>query len=345
MPDGTKRPAPEHIPPLLEEVIRHRLPNAGQATITGWQRAEQGFASDTYLFTVEGIDGADEPLGLVFRRPPEVPLFPDYDLRRQFVLMKRLAPTGIPVPTVRWIDTDATALGSPYLLMDRIDGGRTPSDVPPYHESGMYLEAAPKDRTTMWWGCVDTMARLHLLDPAALHLDFLRLDRFGAHPVEQAVNYLDWAVHWAAPQIPDTIERALTWLRDNRYDPEHVTLCWGDSRLSNMLYDNDYAVLGALDWEVGHLGDHESDLAWLLLTDWVSSEYLGKPRLPGTPSREETVARYEAATGWPVRRLRFNEILGAVLLSVALLRISTYLGMGDLSAVTVARLEELLGES
>ncbi|WP_194837034.1 phosphotransferase family protein [Nocardia sp. XZ_19_369] len=339
----TVRPTPEQLPPLLEKVIRQRIPHADQATVVGWQRAEQGFASDTYLFDVEGIDGAEAPLGLVFRRPPEVPLFPDYDLRRQFVVMKRLAPTGIPVPTVRWIDTGTADLGSPYLIMDRIEGGRTPSDVPPYHESGMYLAAAPHERTTMWWGCVDTMARLHQLDPAALRLDFLRLPRFGNHPVEEAVSYLDWAVHWAAPHIPDTIERAITWLRDNRYDPECLALCWGDSRLSNMLYDKDYAVIGALDWEVGHLGDPESDLAWLLLTDWVSSEYLGKPRLPGTPTRADTIARYEAATGRPVRRLRYNEILGAVLLSVALLRISTYLDMGDLSAVAVARLELLLG--
>ncbi|WP_069167296.1 phosphotransferase [Nocardia altamirensis] len=143
---------------------------------------------------------------------------------------------------------------------------------------------------------------------------------------------------------PPTIERAITWLRDHCYDPDHVTLCWGDSRLSNVLYGPDYSVLGALDWEIGYLGDHEADLAWLLLTDWVSSEYLSIPRLPGTPSREETIARYEAATGWPVRRLRFNEILGAVLMALALLRIQVVLGIGDLSAVAVARLDPLLSE-
>ncbi|MFI9508214.1 phosphotransferase family protein [Nocardia sp. NPDC052566] len=335
-----ERPAPDRIPPLLESAIRQRIPDAQQAKIVDWQRSAHGFASDTYLFTVEGI--GDEPTGLVFRRPPEVPLFPDYDLRRQFVVMKRLATTDIPVPTLRWIDTDPGAIGSPYLVMDRIDGGRTPSDVPPYHEQGMYFDAEPADRTTMWWGCLDTMARLHKLDPAALRLDFLRLPKFGAEPVEQAVHYLDWAVHWASPRIPDTIELAIAWLKDNLYQPEHLTLCWGDGRLSNILYAADYSVLGALDWEVAYLGDHEFDLAWLLLTDWVSSEFLGKPRLPGTPSREEAIARYEAATGWAVRRLRFNEILGAVLLSVALLRIQTYLNMGDLSAVCTARLDQLL---
>lgn len=338
----TDRPAVDHLPRLLEPVIRQRIPGARRAEITGWQRAAQGFASDTYLFEVTGIDGTHAPLGLVFRRPPEVPLFPDYDLRRQFLVMARLAGTGLPIPRVRWIDTDPTALGSPYLLMDRIEGGRTPSDVPPYHEAGMYFEAAPAERTTMWWGCVDTQAAVHRLDPAALRLDFLRLPKFGSHPVEQAVNYLDWALHWAAPRVPATIERAVGWLRDHRYDPEHVTLCWGDARLSNILYDRDYAVLGALDWEVAHLGDHEFDLAWLLLTDWVSSEYLGRTPLPGTPDRAEVIARYQAATGWPVRNLRFNEILGAVLLSVALLRISTYLGMGDLSVVCTARLDLLL---
>jgi hypothetical protein len=37
---------------------------------------------------------------LVFRRPPQVSLFPDYDLLRQVLVMNRLAATPIPVPTV-----------------------------------------------------------------------------------------------------------------------------------------------------------------------------------------------------------------------------------------------------
>ena len=37
---------------------------------------------------------------LVFRRPPEYEILPDYDLRRQYLVMQRLAASPIPVPTV-----------------------------------------------------------------------------------------------------------------------------------------------------------------------------------------------------------------------------------------------------
>ncbi|MEV6278808.1 phosphotransferase family protein [Nocardia sp. NPDC051832] len=331
------RLSPEELPAALEPIVQQHIPGSA---ISGWKRAEQGFATETYLF--DAVDAEGATTGLVFRRPPEASLFPDYDLRRQFLVMKRLAGTGLPVPEVRWIEPDDTALGTPYFVMDRIDGGSTPSDVPTYHESGMYYDAKPEDRTTIWWHCLDTMARIHQLDPAALRLDFLRMDQLGADPVEQAINYLDWAVHWAATNPAPTIERALTWLREHRYQAEHVTLCWGDARLSNILYGGDLAVLGVLDWEIAHLGDHEFDLAWLLFTDWLSSDFQGRARLPGTPGREEAIARYETVTGWPVRNLRFNEILCAITLSVPLLRMSSHLGMGDLSAVCVARLDQLL---
>ncbi|HET9566378.1 MAG TPA: phosphotransferase, partial [Mycobacterium sp.] len=74
---------------------------------------------------------------------------------------------------------------------------------------------------------------------------------------------------------------ATEWLRDNIYEPEHLCLCWGDSRLSNILYGPKFEVAAVVDWEIAYIGDHEADLAWLLFTDWGLSEYQGLPRLDG----------------------------------------------------------------
>lgn len=343
MTDEAIRPSGDALPGYLEPIIRQRIPGGERATIGNWKRAESGFSADTYLFDVAGIDGVGTA-GFVFRRPPELQLFPDYDLRRQYLVMKRLAGTGIPVPTTRWIDADPSALGTPYFVMDRIDGGQTPNDVPTYHETGMYFDATPDQRATIWWTCVDTMAQVHRLDPAALRLGFLRMDRLGTEPVEQLVNYLDWAVHWANPDPAPTFIRGLAWLRAHLYRPEHVTLCWGDSRLSNILYGADFSALGVLDWEMAFLGDHEADLAWLLFTDWLCSDFQGRERLPGTPGRAETITGYEARTGWQVQHLKFNEIACALLLSAPLLRMSSQLGMGDLSLLCATRIDQLLAE-
>lgn len=346
----TQRTPADQLSVALQEVIRAQLPGASAANIVDWSRTERGFSTETYLFGLTGMEDpgtqADSTTKLVFRRPPEVALFPDYDLRRQYLVMDRLSATELPVPTVRWLaPDDENPLGGPYYVMDRIDEVSAPSDFPSYHTAGSYFDADEAGRAQMWWGCVETMAKVHLLDYESLRLDFLALPKFGDRPLVQVVNYLDWAAHWAAEPLAPAFERAIAWLRQHLYEPDHVTLCWGDARMSNILYTAEHDVAGVLDWEMAYLGDHEADLAWLLFLDWACSDFEGHDALAGTPSRAETVARYEELTGWQVKNLRYNEILAAVLLAVPLLRLSTHLQLGDhvdLSAFCARRIEQLL---
>lgn len=338
---ATFRLPSEQLPAVLEPILRQRLPSAESARIRNWSPSPRGFATETFLF--EAAD-ADSALPLVFRRPPEMSLFPDYDLLRQVLVMKRLAATGLPVPTVRWLDRTDAALGTPYFVMDRLEG-EAPSDYPSYHVAGNYYAAGPEQRTRMWMGCVDTIATVHQLDWRALGLDFLRMPQHGSSPVDQIVNYLDSALTWAADEQPPIYRRAIEWLRANRYEPEHITLCWGDARMSNILYDKDFDVVGVLDWEIAYIGDHEADIGWLLFLDWASSEFEGHPPLPGTPTRDETIARYEAKTGMPIRNLRYNEVLAAVLLSVPLLRMANRVQLPpemNITGFCTARIEQLI---
>jgi len=341
-----QRLAPEAIPAALEPILHQQIPGTAGGSIANWRKSESGFASDTYLFDVVGADrSAGEHF--VFRRPPDPLLFPDYDLRRQYLTMQRLAGTGVQVPTLQWIDVADNPLGGQYYVMDRIEGGSSPSDLPAYHTAGVYFDADEAGREKYWHGCIDTIAQIHRLDWRSLRLDFLRYPQYGTEPVEQAVGYLTVAARWAAPTVPEGIARGLAWLSDNLYTPDHITLCWGDSRLSNLLYDNDISVIGVLDWECAYLGDHEADLAWLLFTDWLSSEFQGNQRLAGTPSRAAVIARYEQQSGMTVHRLKFNEILAAVLLAVPLIRMSAHLkieGMPDLSIMCSTRIDQLLAE-
>ncbi|MBL1073549.1 phosphotransferase family protein [Nocardia sp. 2] len=336
------RPTPELLPEVLEPLLRHYLPGSGGAKIRDFARTTRGFATETYLFEVEDRYGS---LPLVLRRPPEMSLFPDYDLLRQVLVMRRLAATDIPVASVAWLERGETMLGSPYFVMNRLEG-EAPGDFPSYHSAGNYYEATPEQRARMWWGCVDTIAAIHELDWKALRLDFLALPRHGTAPVQQVVNYLDAALTWAcAGAVPATYRRAIGYLRDHLYEPERVTLCWGDARMSNILYDKDFQVSGVLDWEIAYLGDHEADLAWMLFLDWASSEFEGHPALPGTPTRAETIAYYEQRTGTTIRNLRYNEILAAVLLSVPLLRMANRVQLPpdmDITGFCTTRIEQLL---
>ena len=330
----------DELPHAMEAVVRKRLPGAENARIANWTASTAGFSTETYLFDVEGLDACDT-LGLVFRRPPEYQILPGYDLRRQYLVMQRLAPSPVPVPGVRWIDADGSDLGTPYLVMDRIDHVVGVSDVPPYHQHGLFAETDDAGRAALWNGCVDMIAAVHRLDPQQYRLGFL-----GASTPGALVDFLRHAIGWSYGDNPvhPTFTRALHWLRAHLYEPEHVGLCWGDSRMSNVLYRPDLTPVAALDWEIAYLGDQAADLSWLFMTDWISSPLPGNAPAPGTPSREQTIDRYERAVGRSVGNLAFGDVSAPLLLAVALVRLNRRFDIPgvDLADVCARRIEFVL---
>lgn len=340
------RPAADALLVLLEPIVRQHITGANR--VVNWRAAERGFSTETFLF--DAADGDGTPLcSLVFRRPPDVALFPDYDIARQALVMNRLGDTPIPVPKIAWLDRGGEALGTPYLVMEHMPNIGTTGDFPSYHSAGLYFEATEDQRAKMWWGCVDTIAAVHALDWRALRLDKLLMPARGTHPLQQVVNYYRDTLQWATGGSPHPVlAAAADWLVDNVYEPEHLCLCWGDSRLSNVLYGPGFEVAAVVDWECAYIGDHEADLAWMLFTDWSFSEQQQIPRLSGTPSREDTIARYEELTGWPVHNLRYHEVLAALALACPVLRMQARLvSQGlvaedlDLAGFCVQRIEQL----
>jgi aminoglycoside phosphotransferase (APT) family kinase protein len=347
------RPAADEIAALLEPIARRNIAGASHGHIVNWRAANRGLSTETFLFDLQqdGEDGPTTLKQLVFRRPPAVSLYPDYDLARQVLVMNRLRDTPISVPSVCWLDRDDKDMGTAYYVMEQVPTIGTASDFVSYHSHGLYFDATPEQRATMWWGCLRAIADVHALDWRAMRLNKLLMPQRGAHPLEQVVDYYAGLLRWASPDSPRReFVDALEWLRDNTYEPTHLVLCWGDSRLSNILYGPQFDVAAVLDWELAYIGDHEADLAWLLLVDWACSEYQGVPRLDGTPSREEAVDRYERWSGRAVRNLRYNEVLAAVQLGIPVSRLEARLrneglitGEFDLAGFCAQRIRELLG--
>jgi aminoglycoside phosphotransferase (APT) family kinase protein len=349
----TRRPAADKIAAMLEPIARQRIPGATDSRIVNWRATDRGLSTETFLFDLQ-TDGPDGPTTLkrlVFRRPPAVSLYPDYDLLRQVLVMNRLRDTAITVPTVCWLDRDDRQLGTPYYVMEQLPTVGSPGDFPSYHSQGLYFDATPEQRATMWWGCLQAIADVHALDWRGLGLDRLLMPERGTHPLEQVVGYYSDMLLWASSGEPrPELAMATKWLRDNMYEPEHLVLCWGDSRLSNVLYGPAFEVVAVLDWELAYIGDHEADLAWMLFVDWACSEYQGVPRLDGTPTRDETIARYEQLSGRPVRNLRYNEVLAAVEMALPVSRLAArFRDEGlltddfDLIGFCVERIRQLLG--
>ncbi len=106
-----------------------------------------------------------------------------------------------------------------------------------------------------------------------------------------------------------------------RLRPRRVALCWGDSRLPNLMYRAD-EVVAVLDWEMAFLGDPEADLGWWCFLDWANNEGYGGPHLDGIPSKDETIARYAELTGHPVEHAHWHEVFAAFRYGVVLARVA-----------------------
>ena len=303
--------------------LQNKMPQARNLSISEMKVPEAGFSTDTFLFDVNWEEaGQQKSEGMVIRRPPELSIWPDYDLGLQVKIMQCLQRTNIPVPKVHWMERNESILGSPFFIMNKIDGV-IPSSFPLYHTYGIYLEASPAQRTQIWWAFMDVLAKVHLLDWKGLGLSSIDVPEGGTGPVDWLLdyneNYLNW-VNTDKKPLP-ILEAALGWLKANRYTPEHVTLCWGDSRLSNVIYSADFEVAAVLDWEMAYLGDPESDLGWAIFLEWSNSYGSDITPLEGTPRREEIVQRYQELTGYKVNNLFYNEVLAPFRLGVSMLRL------------------------
>lgn len=351
-PASGPRLTAEELPSALEPLIRERIPGAASATITNWTPSEFGFSTETFMFDVEGIDPSASPdgkptLGLVFRRPPGFAILPDFDLRRQFLTMQRLDGSPVPVPHMRWIDADGVDLGTPYFVMDRIDDVVNISDMPSYQQHGVYAETDDAGRARFWNGCVDLIAKTHQIDTTTRRLGFLDLRRFGTTPPQRLAGFLRHALEWAGGDKPThpRLGDALDWLDGHLYTPDRVTLCWGDSRMSNVLYSADQTPVAALDWEIAYLGDPGADISWMLMSDWISSPLENHGSAPGTPSRDETIERYEQLTGQRLSHMLFNDVSAALLVAIPLIRLNEKLKLEgvDLADICAQRLDFVLG--
>ncbi|MBW2288389.1 MAG: phosphotransferase family protein [Deltaproteobacteria bacterium] len=309
--------------------LQERLPDARNLEVIGLAKpSATGFSNETLLFDLHWDErGKAREAGYVVRIEPTGPgVFPEYDLSLQYNIMDILGKkTQVPVPALLGIEDDASVLGAAFYVMERVEG-RIPPDNPPYHTEGWLKEAPKAEQQKVWWSCLDTMVDIHKLDWEDLGMGFLECKSPGETHLTKQLNSMASYYDWAARGIPNpTIEPALRWLVENQpEEPETPSLVWGDSRIGNMIFRQGECV-AVLDWEMAVLGDPEQDLAWWLFLDRHHSEGLDTPRIPGLPSRAETVARYEKKMGRSVENLDYYEIFAAAHFSAIMMRVAQQL--------------------
>lgn len=299
------------LPALLSTWLSTVMPGGVAPDVTVESGVDSnGMSSETILLTGRWQEGGrtveQRWVARVAPTPEDVPVFPTYRLDHQFEVMRQVGElTDVPVPRVRWIDDAGTVLGTPFFLMDLVDG-QVPPDVMPYtFGDNWFADATPDRQRELQDATVEVLAKLHSIPDAATRFGFLTdVDPPGDTALRR---HFGWLKDWYEFAVPDigrapTVEKALAWLEDNFPDDVAAStpvLAWGDSRIGNVLYQ-DFRPVAVLDWEMATVGPRELDIAWIVFAHMVFQELAGLAGLPGLPDvlREDDVrATYESLTG------------------------------------------------
>jgi aminoglycoside phosphotransferase (APT) family kinase protein len=309
----------------LTQWLAARLPGATDLWVSPLGGpAATGFSNETILFDAAWrADGVDHARSLAIRVKPTVhTVFLDSVFDDQFRVIKALSErTDIPVPPVYWFEPEDWVLGSPFFVMGRVDG-TVPGDAPPYTQSGWLYDATPQQQEQLFWDALDVMARIHRLDWRRLGLGCVDRRDLGPSGLDQQLVYNQKYFEWAARGRPQpVVEAAWAWLLAHR--PEETgpdALCWGDSRIGNMIFA-DFKVRAVLDWEMVTIGHPVRDLGWWLFLDRFHSGIDGADRLPGFPCYDATVTRWEELSGRRADNLAWYEVFAGFQFGVVMIRL------------------------
>jgi aminoglycoside phosphotransferase (APT) family kinase protein len=313
---------PQQLRPRLESWLAGLLPDGAEPEVPELEATSaNGMSSETVLFTAAWTeDGRSRDERLVARiapDPADVPVFPTYDLERQFEVIRLVGELSpVPVPRVWWSDAHGTATGVPLFVMERVDG-QVPPDVMPYNFGDNWLfDASPQQQRTLQDSTVEVLAHLHGIENAAEQFSFLTHEDPGDTPLRRRVNHAKaWYEYAREGHRSALAEQLFAWLDDHWPADEGPTVVsWGDSRIGNVMY-RDFRPSAVLDWEMAALGPRELDVAWLVYSHGVFESLATVFGLEGMShflQPEDVAAKYESLTGYTVGHLDFYERFAAV---------------------------------
>jgi aminoglycoside phosphotransferase (APT) family kinase protein len=290
--------APDPSQPSIGEVREnHRF---DPAPLEAWFRANvesppealelsqfnRGASNPTFLLT------AGAKRWVMRKKPPGELLASAHQVEREYRVMSALGSIGFPVPRMRALCEDTTVVGTAFYVMDFMEGrifrdARLPG-----------LE--PAERTAIYANLIDTLARLHEVDFAAIGLaGYGRPGNYFQRQMDRWTKQYRGAESELIPEMEYLIETLPSLMPTT----DDVSIAHGDYRLENvMFHPTEPRIIAVLDWELSTLGHPLADIAYVCILHHSRSESWGTLdgvdlKAAGIPSEEEVVAAYCRRTG------------------------------------------------
>ncbi|KAK6582284.1 hypothetical protein PZA11_004692 [Diplocarpon coronariae] len=261
-----------------------------------------GQSNPTYQLTAS--DGAK----YVMRKKPPGKLVSRtaHQVEREYRVIHALEKTDIPVPMAFCLCEDDSVIGTPFYIMEFLDGRIIEDPTMP--------DVTPEERNEMWHDAVRTLAKLHRINPRDVGLEDFgkpsgfydrQIKTFGTISKAQAAAR-DLNTKEAVGQIPH-VEEMLQFFADKNYQPkDRVHPVHGDYKIDNLVFHKtEPRVIGILDWEMSTIGHPLSDLVNLTAPFYLVNSPLGR-KLPsfregatlGLPTKEDIIKWYAEVAGW-----------------------------------------------
>jgi aminoglycoside phosphotransferase (APT) family kinase protein len=288
--------SPDFDPRQLDAYLQDWL---GGNAVTRIKRTSGGMSNPTY-FVRRGDWQA------VLRKQPNNVLMPSaHAIDREYRVLTALRGSAVPTPEPYRYCEDREILGTPFYLMERVEG-RVFHDYP---LPGLTRE----ERAACYRSMCKTLAAIHTLDCRAVGLgDFGKPGNYFARQLNR------WSQLWAQYRRGDddnpALDRMVRWLSERVPESESLALCHGDFRMANLvIHQTEPRVIGVLDWELSTLGHPLVDLAfnsqaWRMAPD-ENGGLLGLPLVDmGIPSEHDYLDRYYELSGATERLTVFHQV-------------------------------------
>jgi len=297
----------------IENWLNSRIPTMRDVRVTELRSPDaSGLSGETYILTLKSADPA-APTKVVLRKDvTQNQTNPQTSFANLVLVQTALrGVAGLHVPRVLGVESSSDVIGAPFLVMEYVEGD-IPSDVPSYASAGFVYEATPEQRSRLWQSGIDFLVRLHRLDWREYGLEQLRFEFPGDSELERCVSHaISMFRTEARGRSAPICEHAIEWLLANLPENPPESICWGDARIGNMIWQ-DFECKAVIDWEMCSLGSPAVDLGWWSFFHRWSTFGQGNPDLEGMCVGQPLADLYESRGGFHIDDFRFYEVLGTV---------------------------------
>ena len=264
----------------LQEWFGDNIPSAGK--IDKVVQFKGGQSNPTYKIS------STNQVFVLRRKPPGILLPSAHAVDREYKVITALQNTEVPVPKTYGLCEDADIIGTPFFVMDFLDGI--------VYWDLLLSEKSPQERMEIYANKNKVIAELHNVDYESVGLsDYGKPGNYIARQVSR------WTKQYLASETENipAMNNLIDWLPPNIPDEDETSIVHGDYRLDNMVFCSNNNVMGVLDWELSTLGHPIADFNYHCIS-WKNIPQLADQKFcneNGIPTEEEYRNMYSRYTG------------------------------------------------